>query len=118
MGLMDKVKQQAGQALQKAQQGVSQGQAKLDQVQAKRQADALFRNLGAAYYAQQRENGPAEAVEAAMVALDEHVRSEGPVDTDAVAPDGASSTTEASGSSPPPPGASGTPSGDFKIGDL
>lgn len=115
MGLMDKVKHQAEQALQKAQQGVSQGQAKLDQVQAKRQADVLFRNLGAAYYAQQRENGPTAAVEAAMAALDEHVRSEGPVDTEVVPPDGTTSTAETGGAAP---AGSGPPSGDYKIGDL
>jgi hypothetical protein len=81
MGLMDKVKQQAEQALAKAQQGVSQGQAKLDQVQAKRQADALLRNLGAAYYAQIRHGGPAEAVTAALSAVDEHAQTHGDIDT-------------------------------------
>lgn len=80
MGLMDKVKQQAGQALVKAQQGVSQGQAKLDQVQAKRQADALLRDLGAAYYAAQRTGGSQEAVDAAMHLVDEHVAAHGAVD--------------------------------------
>lgn len=80
MGLMDKVKQQAEQALAKAQQGVSQGQAKLDQVQVKRQADALLRNLGAAYYAEQRQGGSPDAVAAAMASLDEHVTDHGPVD--------------------------------------
>lgn len=118
MGLMDKMKQQAGQALQKAQQGVSQGQAKLDQVQAKRQADVLLRNLGAAYYAQEREHGPTEAVEAALAALDEHVGSEGSVDTDAVVPDGASPPSGATQPSTPPATGAETPSGDFKIGDV
>ena len=80
MGLMDKVKQQAGQALVKAQQGVSQGQAKLDQVQAKRQADLLLRDLGAAYYASQRTGGPQDAVDAAMRLVDEHVAAHGAVD--------------------------------------
>jgi hypothetical protein len=80
MGLMDKVKQQAGQALVKAQQGVSQGQAKLDQVQAKRQADVLLRDLGAAYYAWQRTDGPKDAVDSAIRLVDEHVAAHGPVD--------------------------------------
>jgi hypothetical protein len=83
MGLMDKVKQQAEQALAKAQQGVSQGQAKFDQVQAKRQADALLRNLGAAYYAKERSGGSQDAVDAAMKMLDEHVAAHGPIDTSA-----------------------------------
>ena len=79
MGLMDKVKQGAGTALNKAQQGVSQGKAKIDEKQAKHQWDGLLRNLGAAYYAQQRQDGPSDAVTAAMSALDEHLAAHGPV---------------------------------------
>jgi len=79
MGLMDKVKKQAEQALTKAQQGVSQGKAKIDQAQAKHQWDALLRNLGAAVYAQEREGGPSDAVQAALVALDEHMTAHGDV---------------------------------------
>lgn len=81
MGLMDKVKQQAEQAMAKAQQGVSQGQAKLEEVQNKRQADGLLRNLGAAYYAQVRRGGPGDAVTAALAALDEHAQAHGDIDT-------------------------------------
>ena len=81
MGLMDKVKQGAGQALTKAQQGVNQGKAKLDQAQAKHQWDGLLRDLGAAVYAEQRQGGPAEAVTAALAALDEHVTTQGPAET-------------------------------------
>lgn len=80
MGLMDKVKSSAEQALAKAQQGVSQGQAKLDQVQARRQADSLLRDLGVAYYSQQRQGGEAEAVSAALGALDSHVAEHGAID--------------------------------------
>ena len=98
MGLMDKVKQQAEHALQMAQQGVSQGQAKLDQVQAKRRADALLRNLGAAYFAEKRHGGPADAVGAAMTALDEHETAHGPIDTGAVVVDVTDSPSPAEGS--------------------
>jgi hypothetical protein len=80
MGLMDKVKQGAGQALTKAQQGVNQGKAKLDQAQAKHQWDGLLRNLGAAVYAEQRQGGPADAVTAALAALDEHATVNGTPD--------------------------------------
>ena len=80
MGLMDKVKQGAGQALTKAQQGVNQGKAKLDQAQAKHQWDGLLRNLGAAVYAEQRQGGPADAVTAALAALDEHAATHGTPD--------------------------------------
>jgi hypothetical protein len=92
MGLIDKVKQQAEQAVGLAQQGVSQGQAKLDQVQAKRQAQTLLRNLGAAYYAQQRQGGPEAAVTAALAAMDEHVAAHPPTGPGASQ---ASSTEEA-----------------------
>ncbi len=80
MGLMDKVKQGAGQALTKAQQGVNQGKAKLDQAQAKHQWDGLLRNLGEAVYAEQRQGGPADAVTAALSALDEHAATHGTPD--------------------------------------
>ena len=97
MGLMDKVKQQAEQALAKAQQGVNQGQAKLDELQSKRQADALLRDLGAAYYAQVRQNGPADAVTAALAAVDEHASAQGGIDTAAKGTDG---TTNVGGNAP------------------
>ena len=80
MGLMDKVKQGAGQALTKAQQGVNQGKAKLDQAQAKHQWDGLLRNLGEAVYAEQRQGGPGDAVTAALAALDEHATTHGTPD--------------------------------------
>jgi hypothetical protein len=80
MSLMDKMKGQAAQALTKAQQGVSQGKAKIEEAQAKHQWDSLLRNLGAAVYAEQRDGGSSDAVTAALAALDaqaEHLRAEG-----------------------------------------
>jgi hypothetical protein len=121
MGLMDKVKQQAEQALAKAQQGVSQGQAKLDQVQSKRQADTLLRNLGAAYYARERSGGSQDAVDAAMKLLDEHAAAHGPVDasqTSGDLGDGAGGT--AAPASPPSMPATGAvpTAGNFSIDDV
>lgn len=52
MGLLDKVKTQASQAAQKAQEAGKTGQAKLEEAQAKRKLDALFRDLGAAVYSE------------------------------------------------------------------
>jgi hypothetical protein len=98
MGLMDKVKQQAEQALTKAQQGVAQGQAKLDEVQSKRQGDQLLRDLGAAFYAAERQGGPREDVDKALAAVDEHIATQGAATAPAT----------------PPPGA---PAGDYKLGD-
>ena len=102
MGLLDKVKAQGAQVAAKAQQGASQGQAKLNAMQAKKQADALLRDLGAAYYAQQRENGPADAVEAALAKVDEHAAAHGPVESAPTAPAAPDVPTQAGGE----PGAS------------
>ena len=94
MGFLDKVKAQAQVAAEKAQQGVAQGQQKLGDLQAKKQADALLRDLGAAYYAEQRAGGGAEAVAAALARVDAHAAEHGPVDTAASEP--------AAGSAPAP----------------
>ncbi len=52
MGLMDRVKEQASQLAQMTQEAAREGKEKLDQAQAKRRADAMFRDLGAAIYAE------------------------------------------------------------------
>jgi hypothetical protein len=52
MGLMDKVRAQSTVLAQKAQDTAREGKVKLDQAQAKRRADAMFRDLGAAVYAE------------------------------------------------------------------
>ncbi len=79
MGFLDKVKAQAEQVASKAQQGVSQGQAKLGELQVRRHADALLRDLGAAYYAELRTGGERAAVERALAAVDGHVAEHGPI---------------------------------------
>jgi hypothetical protein len=57
VALLDKMKQQAAQVAQKAQEAGRAGQAKIEEVQAKRQLDALYRDLGAALYAQHAGRG-------------------------------------------------------------
>ncbi|HAM01549.1 MAG TPA: hypothetical protein DCQ30_04890 [Acidimicrobiaceae bacterium] len=52
MGLMDKVKAQATQIADKAQQAGQVGQAKIAEVQAKRKADALLEELGGIVYSE------------------------------------------------------------------
>lgn len=101
MGFLDKAKEAAAQAQQKAQQGLAQGQAKVGEMQTKRQGDALLHDLGAAYYAQQRSGGSADAVSAALAAIDTHVASNGPLD----AGGGAAAPTPPSypGAAAPPP---------------
>lgn len=110
MGLMDKLKVQAEQVAVKAQQGTAQVQAKFDAAQAKRSSDVLLRDLGAAYYAEQRQGGPHDAVENALVALDAHASQAGPVDV------------STSGPQPMPtqsaPSAGDQPASDFKLDDL
>src|SRR5438067_12881308 len=61
MGLMDRMKEQAAMAAQRAtqltQEAAQQGKAKMDQAQARRRADAMFRDLGAAVYAERTGRG-------------------------------------------------------------
>jgi dihydroxyacetone kinase-like predicted kinase len=52
MGLVDRMREQVNQLAQRTQEAAQEGRAKLDQVQARRQADAMFRDLGAAVYAE------------------------------------------------------------------
>ena len=80
MGLLDKVKAQAEQAVVKAQQGVAQGQTKIDQIQLKRHYDALLRDLGIAVFAEQRQGASNQPVVDAIAALDSFVATQGPVD--------------------------------------
>jgi hypothetical protein len=103
MGLMDKVKAQAEQAVAKGQQAMAQGQSKVEELQAKRQGDALLRDLGAAYFAQQRSGGSAEAVTAALGKVDAHVAEHGDIDATPTAP---SATTEQAASGDNPTGQS------------
>jgi hypothetical protein len=51
MGLLDKVKAQATAATAAAKDAAQKGQAKLDEVQSKKAADGMLRDLGAAFYA-------------------------------------------------------------------
>jgi hypothetical protein len=126
MGFMDKLKVQAEQVAKQAQAGVAQGQAKLNDLQAKKAADALLHDLGAAVYAAQRQGGPHEPIEQVMSALDAHAATHGPIDTGAgtPAPVGTPPAAAADGApAPAPPAASSTappttPAGDFNLDDL
>lgn len=52
MGLMDKVKEQAAAAAKSAKEAAAKGQAKVDEMQARRAADGTLRQLGLAVYLQ------------------------------------------------------------------
>ena len=51
MGLLDKVKAQATAATEMAKDAAAKGQAKMNEAQAKKAADGMLRDLGAAFYA-------------------------------------------------------------------
>ncbi len=57
MGIMDKVKAQATQIADKAQQAGQVGQAKIAELQAKRRADALLVELGGLVYTERAGRG-------------------------------------------------------------
>ena len=83
MPLFDKVKAQATQVAQKAQEAGKAGQAKIEQAQAKRQADALLRRLGAAVYAQRTGGETTENVDELVAALKAHEAEHGLVGDEA-----------------------------------
>jgi hypothetical protein len=65
MGLMDKVKAQATQIAEKAQEAGKVGQAKLDALQSKRKADSLLEELGKiTYEAHEGRGGPGDEARA------------------------------------------------------
>jgi hypothetical protein len=110
MPFMDKMKAGAAQAAQKAQQAAKAGQAKIDEAKAKREQDAMFRDLGAAVYAQRTGSGDANAageIDRLVAALKEHEEAAAAAAEAAAAP---ASTEPGSGSAP----AAG---GDFKLDD-
>lgn len=110
MGFLDKAKQQATQLAQKAQEGVKTGQAKLDQVQAKKKEDALLRDLGAVVFADKtgRATGDTAAeIERLVGELRSHEAEAGAISTTPTA-----HTVETGGA------AQAAPEGDFKLDDL
>lgn len=106
-GFLDKAKQVAQQAIDEAKKGVEQGQQKLDEAGAKREATKLLAALGAAFYAEQRAGGSRTDVDAALLAVDQHVTANGTqgfpgADDVAGAPSDAPSSPSSSGTTPPP----------------
>ncbi len=107
MPFMDKVKQGAAQAAQKAQQAAKAGQAKIDEAKAKREQDAMFRDLGAAVYAQRSgtaDSNTSSEIDRLFAALKDH--------------EAAQAAAAAAEASPDAPPASGPATGgDFKLDD-
>jgi hypothetical protein len=109
MGFMDKVTAQAEQAVAKTQQGVAQGQSKVEELQAKRQAEKLLRDLGAAVYAHQRTGGSDMAVNAVLQSLDTWVAEHGRLDTTPSTDTVTAPTHAEPAMAPPPPPVSDIP---------
>src|SRR5579864_4902763 len=82
MGFMDKVKGGASSIASKAQEAGKAGQAKIDQAQAKRHADAMFRDLGALYFAERTGRATPETsqqLEDVVAKLQAHEEAQGPL---------------------------------------
>jgi hypothetical protein len=110
MALLDKMKQQAQQVAQKAQEAGRAGQAKLEEVQARRQLDSLYRDLGAATYADHAGRGDqanSAEIERLYGEIAKWEQEHGSAPTDAATSDDAPSSTAPGGDAPP--------AGDFKL---
>jgi hypothetical protein len=117
MGLFDKVKAQATAATAVAKDAAQKGQAKLDEVQAKKGADGMLRDLGAAFYATKTGRATPSTdseIDRLVAALQTHESEHGALtlahESAAAAPTAAATsasgpppTAEAPGSPPPPP---------------
>src|SRR5580698_4609664 len=108
MGLLDKVKDAAQNATVAAKDAAAKGQAKLDGAQAKRAADGLLRDLGAAYYATKtgRSTATTDAdIDRLVAALQAHESEHGQI---TLAPESAAANptavpSDGSTAAPPPP---------------
>jgi len=119
MGFMDKAKEAALQAQQKAQQLAQQGQAKVADVQQHRTEAELYRTLGEAFYAEQRRGGDKDAVVAALTALDEHLaRAASPATPGDAAGPGQPAAPAGDAASPPPTDTPPATGGNFTFDNL
>jgi len=112
MPLFDRVKAGAAQAVQKAQEAGQAGQAKLNDIQAARHLDSLFRDLGSATYDQhvgRATSDTAATIERLYGEIEAHEAEHG---KDAGA---ASSSTGTTSTPATDTGTGGAPAGDFKL---
>jgi len=116
MGLLDKVKQTAATATEAAKDAAAKGQAKYDEAQAKKAADAMLRDLGAAFYATKtgRSTPTTDSeVERLVAALQDHESKHGQI---TLAPESAAAAPTATPAgdtgapAPPPPPQAADPS--------
>ena len=105
MGFMDRVRETATDVVATAQDGITKSQAKLDQAQAKREAEEMFKILGQAYYVHHRGRADLNLVEqlatgmdARMVPIEARL---GPVPFPGPPPAPGGTTSDSSGWAPP-----------------
>jgi hypothetical protein len=116
MGLLDKVKAQATAATEMAKDAAAKGQAKMNDAQAKKSADSMLRDLGAAFYATKTgRSTPATDGEIAQLvtALQAHESEHGQITLAPESAAAAPTATPADGSAapaPPPPPRAADPS--------
>jgi hypothetical protein len=106
MGLLDKVKAQATAATEMAKDAAAKGQAKMNEVQAKKAADGMLRDLGAAFYATKTgRSTPTTDDEIAQLvtSLQAHESEHGQITLAPESSAGAPTATPAGDGSPPPP---------------
>jgi hypothetical protein len=110
MGLLDKVKATAATATEAAKDAAAKGQAKLDEAQAKKAADGLLRDLGAAFYATKtgRSTPTTDSeIDRLVAALQDHESKHGQItlapESSAAAPTAAPADGTAAPAPPPPP---------------
>jgi hypothetical protein len=118
MGLLDKVKAQATAATAVAKDAAQKGQAKLDEVQSKRGADGILRDLGAAFYATKtgRATPSTDAdIDRLVAALQAHESEHGGL---TLAPESAAAAPTATTFAPPPTAAApGSPPPSYPTAD-
>jgi hypothetical protein len=112
MGLMDRMREQASQLAQKTQEAAQEGRSMLDQAQARRRADAMFRDLGAAVYAERTGRGGtdgADKIDRLIKALSRQEAEQGLGDSGTEQPKAGSEPPPKGGSEPPPKAGSEPP---------
>ena len=117
MGLLDKVKAQATAATEMAKDAAAKGQAKIDEAQAKKNAEGMLRDLGAAFYATKTGRATPTTdsdIERLVTALQEYESEHGPMtlapESAAAAPTAAPADGAADAAAPPPPPKAADPS--------
>jgi hypothetical protein len=118
MPLFDRVKAGAAQAVQKAQEAGQAGQAKLNDIQAARHLDSLFRDLGSAMYDQhagRATSDTAATIERLYGEIEAHEAEHGKDASDSAASSTTSTGSTTTSATTTDTSAGGAPAGDFKL---